>query len=68
MSGEKLLASYVVRVSVKHGKPAIAVLDMSRGITTLLDSYQELTRHLELAEANPSRPDAPPNGGTGGEK
>lgn len=68
MSGEKLIASYVVRVSVKHGKPQIAVLDMSRGSTTLLGSYQELTRHLELAEAKSTLPDEPRPGGSGGDR
>lgn len=68
MSGETLLASYIVRVSVKYGKPQIAVLDMSSGSTTLLGSYQELTRHFELAEAKPTTPDEPPPGGTGGNR
>lgn len=68
MSGEKLLASYVVRVKVRNGRTVIAVLDMSRGVITRLDSYQALTRHLELAEADEFQPDTPPRGGNGGRK
>ena len=68
MSGEKLLASYVVRVKVRNGRTVIAVLDMSRGVTTRLDSYEALIRHLELAEADEFQPETPPPGGHGGKR
>lgn len=60
MSGERILASYIVRVTVKEGERHIQVLDTGRGTTARFDSYFDLVRHLELGE-EPDSPDSPRN-------
>lgn len=61
MSGERLLASYIVRVTVREGERRIHVLDVGSGNTARLSSYSDLVRYMALGEVE-GPPDEPPTG------
>lgn len=46
MTGERLLASYIVRVMVQKGQLRISVLDVTQGETQLFSSYPDLIRFM----------------------
>lgn len=46
MSGERLLASYIVRILVRAGKRSIALHNIKTGEVRNFGSYRELLEHL----------------------
>lgn len=50
MSRERLLASYLVRVTVRNGVRSIALHVVDRGETRRFDTYPDLLDHLERHE------------------
>jgi len=56
MSGERLLASYIVRVAVRDGHRQIYVHDLATGTTSRLEEFAELGAHLAARE-DASTPD-----------
>lgn len=50
MSGERLIASFILRVTVREGERRIVVLDMGSGTSTQFSNYGELIRYLEVGE------------------
>lgn len=59
MSGERLIASFILRVTVREGERRIVVLDMGSGTSTTLSNYGELIRYLEVGEEHEVVPDGP---------
>lgn len=59
MSGERLLASYIVRVAIREGRRRIYVYDVASGVTDVFNEYAELPNHLASCEDVPS-PGTPP--------
>src|SRR5690554_4741960 len=51
MSGERLLASYILRVTVKGGQRVYQLHDLSRGTTDQVRSYEELFALLDSADS-----------------
>lgn len=50
MSGERLLASFILRITVREGERRIVVMDMGRGTTAQFRNYGDLIRYLELGD------------------
>ncbi len=50
MSGERLLASYIVQLTVRGGERVIRVLDIEMGTTSELTRFQDLVTHLQAGE------------------
>lgn len=62
MTGERLVASFIVRVVVQWGKRQIRVLDVTNGVTKQFGSYPELIGFMTAREtqyAPGSRPERP---------
>lgn len=50
MSGERLLASFILRITVREGERRIVVMDMGRGTTAQFRNYGDFVRYLELGD------------------
>jgi len=50
MSGERLLASYILQLTARGGERVIRVLDIELGTTAELATFQELVKHLRNGE------------------
>ncbi len=61
MSAERLLGSYILRVSIHRNRWRLSVQDVRGGEARTFGSFQELLEHLEaeVSRAHSARPVAP---------
>jgi hypothetical protein len=61
MPAERLLVSYILRVSARAGERHLSLHDLKSGETRIFPSYRALLEYVSRSEAQPgpSSPDAP---------
>lgn len=60
MSGERLVGSYIIRVTVRLGDRRIRVLDVGNGTIERFRTYSDLNRFLVTREGQGPPIDPPP--------